>query len=166
MLGDHGRIVASINEHETGPITVCLYWNEFENEAIRKVYEDAGFRVITHGYRGLHWRKTDEDFLLKQLKEIRKHKRVASNRLSSAVLYGASIGLQPGVYGDPMLLENEHPSFGGQARIKRLWPEMNQAYVPLDQAKAFTDLELGVDHVARPEEIREMFRWNTAKVAS
>jgi hypothetical protein len=85
---------------------------------------------------------------------------VASNRLSSAVLYGASIGLQPGVYGDPMVLQNEHPSFGGQARIRRLWPEMNQPYVALDVARAFTDTELGVEHLAGPEEIREMFRWN------
>lgn len=164
VLGDHGQIVASINEHENGPITVCLYWNEFQNEAIRQVYTDAGFRVITHGYRGLHWRKVDGDFLLKQLREIRRHKRVASNRLSSAVLYGASLGLQPGVYGDPMLLENEHPSFGGQARIKRMWPELNQPYVPLDQARAFTDTELGVDHLVCPAEIRDMFRWNSSKL--
>jgi hypothetical protein len=31
VLGDHGRIVASINEHEKGPVTVCLYWNEYGN---------------------------------------------------------------------------------------------------------------------------------------
>ena len=166
VLGDHGRIVASINEHENGPVTVCLYWNEYENPAIRQVYERAGFRVITHGYRGLHWLGTDSDFLLKQLREVRKHRRVASNRLSSAVLYGASLGLQPGVYGDPMLLENEHPSFGGQARIKRMWPEMNQPYVPLDQAREFTDTELGVEHLAGPAEIRELFRWTTLKAVS
>jgi hypothetical protein len=163
VLGDHGRIVASINEHEQGPVTVCLYWNEYQNEAVRQVYERAGFRVITHGYRGLHWRKTDKDFLLKQLKELRKHRRVASNRLSSAVLYGASLGLQPGVYGDPMLLENEHPSFGGQARIKRMWPELDQPYVPLPQAREFTDTELGVGNLAHPAEIREMFQWTTTK---
>jgi hypothetical protein len=159
VLGDHGRIVASINQHETGPVTVCLYWNEYRNPEIRHVYENAGFRVITHGYRGLYWRKTDEDFLLKQLTEVRRHKRVASNRLSSAVLYGASVGLQPGVYGDPMLLQNEHPAFGGQARIKRMWPEMDQPFVPMDLAKAFTDTELGNDYLASPEEIRELFRW-------
>ncbi|HYU86180.1 MAG TPA: hypothetical protein VEK80_15375 [Kribbellaceae bacterium] len=159
MLGDHGRIVQSINEHENGPITVCLYWNEYRNPDIRHVYENAGFRVITHGYRGLYWRKTDEDFLLKQLTEVRRHKRVASNRLSSAILYGASIGLQPGVYGDPMLLQNEHPAFGGVARITRMWPEMDQPFVPMDIAKSFTDTELGTDYLASPEEIRELFRW-------
>ncbi|MEU8226329.1 hypothetical protein [Kribbella sp. NPDC048915] len=161
VLGDHGRIVASIKEHETGPVTVCLYWNEYEKPAIRNVYKDAGFRVITHGYRGLHWRQVDAKFLVKQLRELRRHERVASNRLSSAVLYGASLGLSAGVYGDPMVLENEHPSFGGQARIKRLWPEMDQPYVPADLAAEFTNTELGVDHLAGPAEIREMFRWNS-----
>ena len=47
-----------------------------------------------------------------------------------------------------------------QARIKRLWPELDQPYVPLATAREFTDTELGVDHVACPAEIREMFRWN------
>ena len=161
VLGDHGRLVASINEHETGPVTVCLYWNEYEKPEIRNLYKDAGFRVITHGYRGLHWRRTDAKFLVKQLRELRKHTRVASNRLSSAVLYGGSIGLQPGVYGDPMVLEHEHPSFGGQARIKRLWPELDQPFVPPAIAREFTDTELGVDHVAGPAEIREIFKWTT-----
>jgi hypothetical protein len=94
------------------------------------------------------------------LRELRRHTRVASNRLSSAVLYGASIGLQPGVYGDPMVLEHEHPSFGGQARIKRLWPELDQPFVPAAIAREFTDTELGAGHLAGPAEIRELFRWN------
>jgi hypothetical protein len=159
VLGDHGRIVASINEHEEGPITICLYWNEYRVPEIRHVYERAGFRVITHGYRGLYWRKTDTEFLYNQLKELRKHKRVASNRLSSAIFYGTSMGLQPGVYGDPMVLQNEHPAFGGVPRMERLWPHMHQPFVPMDQAVATMRTELGSDYLARPEEIRELFRW-------
>jgi hypothetical protein len=42
-----------------------------------------------------------------------------------------------------------------------LGPELNQPYVPLDQAREFTDAELGVEHLAYPAEIRKMFRWNT-----
>lgn len=159
VLGDHGRIVEEINNHEEGPITVCLYWNEYENEDIRQVYEDAGFRVITHGYRGLYWRNTDRDFLYNQLTELRIHKRVASNRLGSALLYGISVGLQPGVYGDPMLLQKEHPAFGGVARQKRMWPELHQPYVPMDLATEFTDTELGTHYLVSPDEVLELFRW-------
>jgi hypothetical protein len=38
---------------------------------------------------------------------------------------------------------------------------MDQPFVPPAVARAFTDTELGVDHVAGPAEIREMFRWNS-----
>ena len=159
VVGDHARLVEEIQRYEEGPVTVCLYWNEYRVPEIRHVYENAGFRVITHGYRGLYWRKTDTEFLYNQLKELRKHKRVASNRLSSAIFYGTSIGLQPGVYGDPMLLQNEHPAFGGVARMERMWPHMHQPFVPMDEAVATMRTELGSDYLARPEEVRELFRW-------
>jgi hypothetical protein len=41
-----------------------------------------------------------------------------------------------------------------------MWPEMNEPFVPLDVAREFTDTELGTAHLACPEEIRELFRWN------
>ena len=58
-----------------------------------------------------------------------------------------------------MLLQNEHPAFGGVARIKRMWPRDEPAVRPMDIAKEFTDTELGNDYLASPEEIRELFRW-------
>lgn len=159
VLGDHGQLATEIREHEEGPITVCLYWNEYRIPEIRKVYADAGFRVITHGYRGLYWNQTDQDFLYKQLAELRKHKRVASNRMGSALLYGVAVGLQPGVYGDPMVLQDEHPAFGGVARQQRMWPQMHQPYVSMAVASAVTATELGADYLAGPEEIRHLFGW-------
>ena len=36
---------------------------------------------------------------------------------------------------------------------------------PARLAREFTDTELGVEHVACPAEIREMFRWKSNKVA-
>jgi RimJ/RimL family protein N-acetyltransferase len=63
--------------------------------------------VICHGYRGFKWQDTDTRFLHNQLAELRAHRRVASNRLSSAVFYGAAAGCEPAVYGDPMQLDQE-----------------------------------------------------------
>ena len=45
VLGDHGRLIASIKEYETGPVTACLYWHEYGKPEIRNLYKDAGFRV-------------------------------------------------------------------------------------------------------------------------
>ena len=54
---------------------------------VRPLYEQAGFRVICHGYRGHWWKDTDPRFLDKQLAELRRHRRVgvqpAEQRASS-----------------------------------------------------------------------------------
>ncbi|MFY0406848.1 hypothetical protein [Solicola sp. PLA-1-18] len=160
VLGDHQRMADEVREVEGDvPLTACLYWNEHEDPRIRQVYERSGFRVICHGQRGFNYQGTTTRFLDGQLAELRRHRRVVSNRLSSAVLYGASVGCSTGVYGDPMVLENEHPSFGGTARLARLWPEMHQPFVPDSDAFAFAAEELGTRHLAGPEEIRDLFRW-------
>jgi hypothetical protein len=141
------------------PLTVCLYWNEFKNPAIRHVYERGGCRVITHGLRGFAYRGTDVFFLHKQLQELRSHERVVSNRLSSAILYGASVGCDVGVYGDPMLLAGEHAVYGGVERQKRMWPELHQPFVPREEVVDLARTELGLNHVRTPAEIMAAFRW-------
>jgi hypothetical protein len=159
VTGDHLRLIETIKEVETGPVTVCLYWLEYRNETVRRLYESAGFRVISHGVRGWRWRNTDTEFLYKQLAELRRHRRVASNRLSTAILYGASVGCAAAVYGDPMVLQEANPVFGGVTRLERLWPELHGTSIDPAVAREFAAAELGVPYVVSPEELREIFGW-------
>jgi hypothetical protein len=159
VLGDHRSLIDTIRDTETGPVTICLYFNEYASDA-RKYYERAGFRVICHGYRGHWWRGTDTEFLVKQLAELRRHKRVASNRLSSALFYGAYVGCQPAVYGDPMLLTDEDLTYGGQGRIRRQWPTMHGNDIPMDVAGRIAREELGHDFRCTPAELRELLGWS------
>lgn len=163
IVGSHQSFVDEIKANESGPTTICLYWNEFKDPDVRRAYESAGFRVISHGYRGLHWKDTDVRFLDKQLAELRRHERVVSNRLGSAIFYGASVGCQVGVYGDPMLLQAEDPVFGGNERLRRLWPELHQVSVPVETGRALARTELGLDVLLEPSELREVFRWQHAE---
>jgi hypothetical protein len=159
VRGDHRRLVDLIREVEPGPVTVCLYWNEHKSRRIRRCYERAGFRIICHGYRGHWWEGTDTGFLYRQLEELRRHRRVASNRLSSAVLYGALVGCEPAVYGDPMVLQGEDPTIGGVERIRRQWPEFHGAEVDTVETRRIAVAELGADTLASPGELREIFGW-------
>lgn len=159
VLGDHQRLIAEIKATETGPVTVCLYWSEHRNRAIRRLYEEAGFRVICHGYRGYKWRNTETRFLYHQLTELRRHRRVASNRLSTAIFYGVSAGCEPAVYGDPMVLQAEPLIYGGFERIGRLWPELTGVRIDHSAAREIAAEELGTRHLATPEEIRALFGW-------
>jgi hypothetical protein len=157
VLGDHDRLMAEIRATETGPVTVCLYWQEFP--ALRKRYEKAGFRVICHGFRGGWWKELDPGFLYRQADELRRHARVASNRLCSAVFYGALAGCDAAVYGDPMQLAGESPVFGGQARILREWAALHGPSVDKEVAYAAAVDELGADRLLPPAELRHLLGW-------
>lgn len=162
ISGQHARLVEEIKETEPGPVTMSLYYTEYQRPEIRRAYEDAGFRVISFGARGWDYEGTHRTFLYHQLQEFRRHRRVASNRLSTAVFYGASVGCVPAVYGDPMELAGEDRAFGGTARIARLWPELIGKEVDLAAAREVVDTELGVAALHSPEELRLLFDWEQA----
>ena len=160
VLGSHASFVEEIKDAEGDvPITVCLHWNEYDNDEVRAIYENAGVRVITHGERGYLWQGTDTEFLYKQLTELRRHKRVVSNRMSSALLYAATAGAEIGIYGDPMVLESDHAVLGGVEKPWRLWPEMHQFAVPREIALEVAQGELGLADKMLPEEVIEAFGW-------
>jgi hypothetical protein len=164
VRGDHQRLVDEILETEQGaPVTFCLYWHEYRNDQIRAEYEKAGFRVICHGYRGHMWRDTDRFFLHKQLAELRRHKRVASNRLSSAIFHGVAAGCEPAVYGDPMYLDKEHPPTA--ERIRRQWPELHGKHPDPVDAYASAMAELGAGYLASPAELRAILGWTARRPA-
>ena len=166
VVGDHDGLIAEIRRTEPGPVTVCLYWQEYRDKRVRAHYERAGFRVICHGYRGGWWKDLDPGFLYRQLREQRRHARVASNRLCSAVLYGTLAGCAPAVYGDPMRLEGERSAFGGQARIEREWAAMHGTAVDPEVARATAVAELGADRLLPPAELRRLFRWPAPRQTS
>ncbi|MDT0213518.1 hypothetical protein Q9R29_06430 [Rothia sp. ARF10] len=166
IAGDHDAYAREIREREGDvPVTMCLYWNDYEDERTRRTYEEHGFRVISHGRRGFMGVGHDERFLYRQLSELRRHRRVVSNRLGSALLYGASVGAQIGVYGDPMVLGNDHAVLGGMAKQVRLFPELHRPAVDREVAAEAVRTELGWDVVLSPAEVRSTFGWSEASTA-
>jgi hypothetical protein len=161
VTGDHSELIRTIRAVEGDEqVTVCLYWQEYKTEPIRELYERAGFRVVCHGWRGEHWAKREPEFLYRQLAELRRHRRVASNRLSTAIFYGASVGCEIAVYGDPMVLEGEDQATGGQQRITRQWPELLGERVDPVVSAAGAVRELGMDRLLSAPELRELFGWS------
>lgn len=156
IQGDHERLIDQIREVEDGPITFSLYYTEYDRPEIRQSYLDAGFDVVCFGRRGFSYVGGDTDFLYKQLTAMRRHRRVAANRLSTAIFYGATAGCEVGVYGDPMLMEGEDPRFGGYARVQRLWPELLGESVDLAVGMQTIRRELGTDYMLSPSEVRHL----------
>lgn len=161
VTGDHERLIQQIKETEEGPVTVCLYYVEYDDETIRRHYQESGFRVICHGRRGQFWQGGDNDFLLKQLAELRAHRRVASNRLSTATFYGASLGLECAVYGDPMEFEAK-TGFNGEDLLEHTFAEMHGTSIDPDLSRRIADRELGRDQMMSPAELRLALGWQEA----
>lgn len=160
VLGAHDAYIEQIRRVEGDvPITICLYINEYRDPLVRAEYENAGFRVICHGQRGYNYQGGNPRFLDGQLAEIRRHARVVSNRLTSAIFYGASAGASVGVYGDPMLLEAERVSLGGASKPVRNWPQMHAEFVDPDVARQTAITELGMDHLLSRAELKRVFGW-------
>ncbi len=159
VSGDHRALVDEVKANEPGPVTACLYWQEFRMRSVRRIYEKAGFRVVCHGYRGFWWRDHNREFLVNQLAELRRHRRVVSNRLCSAVWYGLLAGREAAVYGDPMVLENSDTTFGGEPRLRRQWPELYGHRTDFATCHALAREQLGADELATPDELRMYLGW-------
>lgn len=160
VAGRHDELIEHVRSVETGPVTACLYYVEYDDPEIRKHYEDAGFRVITHGRRGNQWKGTDRLFLHRQLAELKRHRRIISNRLTTAVFYGASVGLDAGVYGDPMQFVGGKSGFDGTHLLDALYPEMVGEHLDMDAVRETTRLELGTDYLLSPDELRYTLGWD------
>ncbi len=163
--GDHGQLIREIQATEPGPVTICLYFLEYDMAAIRLAYEEVGFRVICHGRRGLYRRGTDPQFLHRQYAELTTHRRVASNRLTTAIFYGASVGCETAVYGDPMTYVEVKPGIGQvtdwNEAVRRTFPELHGTQTDADAARAHARRELGLDRLASPEELRMVLGWGS-----
>lgn len=157
--GDHDRLIDHIKSVETGPVTMCLYYVEYEQDEIREYYEKAGFRVITLGQRGTLYQGGTSNFLERQLHELRRHRRVASNRLSTAIFYGIASGLEPAIYGDPMTIPGLKDGFDGTHLLEKTYPELHGESLDIDVARAVADEELGRDFLMSPTELGLWLGW-------
>ncbi len=156
LAGSHDALAATIAAKESGPVTVCLYWADHTPAAI-DAYTSRGFTVISHG------RREDPGFLVRQLEELRRHDRIVTNRVSTALWYGAHLGLEAEVYGPFFGLEHERGRPDGHERFQRAeWPELHHGPLDGQSARALAQAELGVEHKRRPGELLDLL-WPSSR---
>lgn len=150
LTGSHRRLASEIAERESGPVTVCLYWADQTPDAVA-AYEAHGFTVTSHGHRA------DPEFLVRQLAVLDRHDRIVTNRVGSALWYGAHLGLEAEVYGPRFGLDL---LAGVDCRLERFarseWPDLHQGPVAGDEAVDMADAELGRAHQRAPEELADL----------
>lgn len=156
---DH-LLAEQIAERETGPVTVSLYWFDHGKPEVREAYESRGFRTITFG------RRERPDFLHHQLEEIGRHRRVVTNRVSTAVWYAGAVAREIEVYG-PVFGADSAEEAEAFARIQRQrWPELTSGPVRGDAAVALSEEELGGDLLLDREALVAALGWSPARRAA
>ncbi len=157
MQGSHDALIAAISEREEGPVTVCLYWREYDQLEVRRVYEAAGFRVVCHGYR------SDPHFMRRQFDELLLHDRVVTNRVATALWYGGLVGRALEVYGPVFGVQGADEVESWDRFQRRQWPMLFDGGVDGATAADLAADELGAAHVRPPEELAEILGWTGRK---
>lgn len=152
--GTHDAFAAELAEREPSGSTVCLYWLDYGDQQTRAAYKRRGLRVVCHGHRH------DPRFLRRQLRELRSHRRLVTNRISTALWYGAYLGMEVELYGPQMGFAASADEIADAYAAERLlWPELFEGPVPSDRAGRLGARELGADYVRHPAELRELLGW-------
>ena len=165
VRGDMEAYAASIEvlerEEGFGPVTVCLYWLEYEDPSIRGIFEARGWSVITNGHRD-----DNPDFLNRQRASLLRHAYVTSNRVCTAAFYALASGRRFFLYGPPMgLSATTDPTGAGFAAWQaEAFPELTWAGFGDRQHRDVGLRELGADYKLTPHAMRDLFGWHLSGV--
>lgn len=151
VRGDHAQLAREAFDRE-GACTVCLHVEDAADPEIVAAWAAPGHRLVTAG------RRNEPEFLARILGLIGAARRVASNRLSTAIMYAAAVGTEVAVYGPPL-------AFTGQEvhsldEIGDLWPEFHGDTTSAAKTRAAADDELGAAALLPAAELRAALGWD------
>ena len=151
VTGDHAGLAREAFERD-GPSTVCLHVEDADDPEIVQAWAAPGHHLVTAG------RRSDPDFLARILGMMGGARRVASNRLGTALIYAAALGKEVAVYGPPLVLS------GGETRamerLRDLWPEFHGDTTSVDRTRPVADDELGRSALLPAAELRRALGWD------
>ena len=151
--GDHVALARQVADRE-GACRVCLHVDDASDPEIVRAWTAAGHELVTAG------RRHDADFLARILTLVAGADRVASNRLSTAVMYAAAAGKDVAVYGPPMTFGGDDER--GLQRIRDTWPEFHGDSCAVEETTKLAEAELGANHLLPPSDLRTVLGWDGA----
>ncbi|MDQ0619539.1 hypothetical protein [Arthrobacter globiformis] len=158
VSGDHEGFAEEVLRRE-GPSAVCLHIEDLAHPEIYRAWTDAGHEVISAGER------RNPQFLGRILWMMGSAQKVVSNRMSTALLYAAAAGAAVQIYGpDFQLGENAETDPG--LRMRELWPEFYEKSPDSAELKRIADMELGVQDMKSPDELKDLLGWNSRSVGA
>lgn len=158
LWGEYAAYLRGLEGYQR--ITVCLHPEDYERRDVRSYFERSGLEVATNG------RRDDPQFLWRFHDLVARHSEVTSNRLTTALVYGAAMGRRS-FLGGPVPGITVHEAAGpmdneGQRadRYQREhYPKLIEGLDPA-AAREFGWSQLGGDCLRAPEELRRILGWS------
>jgi hypothetical protein len=135
------------------PITVCLYWFEYENPEFRAAFERRGYRTVSAGRRD-----DNPDFLIRLREHLLAHAYVTSNRVSTAAFYALYLGRPFFLWGPPAGLSGSDDPNGTafDAWQRQEFPSLRYETFRDAPDRALGEAELGLEFLHTPAQVREL----------
>lgn len=169
LLGSHEAYLEQLERirADFARISVCLYWLEYADPAIRDLYAGAGYAVVTNGHRD-----DNPDFIANLSTNLARHEYVTSNRIATIAFCALYLRRKFFLYGGAMTVADE-----SEETLRRSLELQNAEFGELDYARfgdrshaEIGDRELGAEFRRSPSELRRILGWNLgglpAKLAS
>ena len=153
----YAKSLLQLEKDGFGPITVCMYWQEYENADFRSVFERQGWDVVCNGYRDNNPR-----FLYEQRDLLARHAYTTSNRICTATFYALVCNRPFFLHGPTMGLEATQDKDGiAYDDWQRLhFPQLTYEQFDGSCHRALAEEELGQEYVRSPEDLRDLFQWS------
>lgn len=153
-IGSHPDFATEIAQREVGPVTVCLHWNEAQDESVVEAYASQGFRVVCNGSRNF------VGFLRAQVDELTRHRRFVTNRVGTGLFYASILRLEVDLYGEAFSIGAASESTTSLPAILKRWPELESLAEHQAEFRLRARTELGADLLLEPSELRALLGWN------
>lgn len=145
-------------------ITISLFWKEYENPEIIKIFKEQDFSVVTMGPRD-----NNPKFLINFINNVSKYEFLTSDTFSSAIFYGLFMKKKVFIYS---YLIGNNESWGEESKSAEndyfsymsKYPELMWSNFNTKSHYQIGEKELGYKFKLSPKEMRAIFGWSVTKI--
>ncbi len=153
-IHEYCRVLSSLPKN-LKPITICLHYRDFENQA--SYYKNYGFSVVTAGES----RQGETGFVDKFYEILSNHCYSTSNAIGSYTFYAIEIGIPFSLYGPGSVARNRKDNNNiinkgnFYEKAKDIFEGINTKIS--SEQRQFVLEEVGIDDTINPKDLRRIF---------
>ncbi len=153
---DHRQFICHVEETEPGPYTASIFYQDLVRPGYRKIFDDAGWRVVSFGSRD------DPLFLFRLHAEVLSHQVVIADQLGTSIWYAGALGRRIRIApGSPAA--TRHGKTEPLRDLTSRFPDLHGVGMDQLAAKEESLRQLGRASTLSPAELAQTLGWKSAK---